>query len=405
MLGGDQRGRQATAAGTDDGDVCIVKHQFKKLPHSIYEGKYLIVFCPKYRYHIFKDGGAGYTKYQMLVHKNLQYFSTIPDEIDSRLRARLTLWELFSLGFAFCMIGIFVWVHYHSGSVPFDYSVYIKTAHGDLVEYYYADWALPLFWPLAKLPFLVGYFIWGIAGVLCVFFAARVFGGNVALVLLAYQMLYVLFFGQIAGILVGGLALAWWAMAQRRWNVAGVGFLIACIKFQIGMTFGLLLWLAADITWRQRLRVLLLPTVIVIMSLVIYPLWPLNLLARIQYYPPNELGSISFWRWFGPIALLFWIPPLLLSLPPKNRLLALAATWTLTLPYFQQTDLLSLFVLPVGWLPVLLGNLGYLYFKYQSGVFQLLVIVPLLIYASIIAPALYKLIRNQFSPVDTTSLR
>ena len=34
--------------------------KFKKLTHSIYECKYHIVFCPKYRYRIFKDELAQY---------------------------------------------------------------------------------------------------------------------------------------------------------------------------------------------------------------------------------------------------------------------------------------------------------------------------------------------------------
>ena len=39
--------------------------QFKRLTHSIYECKYHIVFCPKYRYRIFKDDVAEYTKQQI----------------------------------------------------------------------------------------------------------------------------------------------------------------------------------------------------------------------------------------------------------------------------------------------------------------------------------------------------
>lgn len=42
-----------------------MSHQFKRLAHSIYECKYHIVFCPKYRYRIFKDEVAKYT-YQMI---------------------------------------------------------------------------------------------------------------------------------------------------------------------------------------------------------------------------------------------------------------------------------------------------------------------------------------------------
>ena len=40
-------------------------HRFKKLSHSIYECKYHIVFCPKYRYRVFKDEIGEYVKQQI----------------------------------------------------------------------------------------------------------------------------------------------------------------------------------------------------------------------------------------------------------------------------------------------------------------------------------------------------
>ena len=39
--------------------------KFKKLSHTIYECKYPFVFCPKYRYRIFKDEIGEYTKQQV----------------------------------------------------------------------------------------------------------------------------------------------------------------------------------------------------------------------------------------------------------------------------------------------------------------------------------------------------
>jgi len=39
--------------------------RFKRLSHSLYECKYHIVFCPKYRYRIFKDEVEEYTKQQI----------------------------------------------------------------------------------------------------------------------------------------------------------------------------------------------------------------------------------------------------------------------------------------------------------------------------------------------------
>ena len=40
-------------------------HQFKRLSHSLYECKYHIVFCPKYRHRIFKQESAEYTRQQI----------------------------------------------------------------------------------------------------------------------------------------------------------------------------------------------------------------------------------------------------------------------------------------------------------------------------------------------------
>ncbi len=36
--------------------------RFRKLSHSIYECKYHVVFCPKYRFRIFKGDIASYTR-------------------------------------------------------------------------------------------------------------------------------------------------------------------------------------------------------------------------------------------------------------------------------------------------------------------------------------------------------
>ena len=39
--------------------------QFKRLAHSVYECKYHIVFCPKYRHRVLRDEVAEYTKQQI----------------------------------------------------------------------------------------------------------------------------------------------------------------------------------------------------------------------------------------------------------------------------------------------------------------------------------------------------
>ena len=44
--------------------------QFKKLAHSLYECKYHVVFCPKYRYKILQDGVAQYVRQQIYLLGN-----------------------------------------------------------------------------------------------------------------------------------------------------------------------------------------------------------------------------------------------------------------------------------------------------------------------------------------------
>jgi putative transposase len=46
----------------------MTKHsRFKRLSHSIYECKYHVVFCPKYRHRVFKDEVKSYT--ERLLHR------------------------------------------------------------------------------------------------------------------------------------------------------------------------------------------------------------------------------------------------------------------------------------------------------------------------------------------------
>ena len=326
----------------------------------------------------------------MLSHRHLSRLTTDAQAIERRLRARISPWELFALATAFGLLAGFVWAHAVLNILPNDFHFYLRAAGGDFRGYYYAYWMLPAFSLLAQVPPLAAYAAWATINILCVFFATRIFGGRVLPALLSFQMLYMVFVGQIMGIIIGGLALLWWGLHRRSWALAGLGLAVACTKFHIGIVVGAILLLTVDISWRDRLRVLIVPAIVLAVSLVVYPLWPLDLLSTMRTDPANDWGSITLWRWIGPYALLLWIPPLLLPLSRPQRMVALTATLAFAIPYFQQTDLIALFALPIGWAYPLLGNLGYLFFAVYWEGLQLLVIVPLLVYASIIVPASYR---------------
>lgn len=312
-------------------------------------------------------------------------------ELDRRLKTPPALWEVFAILMDVAMVGIFVVLQ--PKSLYFDLGNYLKVAQGDFGYYYYAYWLVPLFTFLGQFPAIPVYIFWSLLTMGAVWFAARVFGGNMVIVLLSYQMFYILFQGQLVGLVVGALALLWWGMAHRRWELAGLGMIVAASKFQTGITFGAILWLLAPIRWRERFRLLLVPVCIVALSLIVYLGWIFTTIATIQQNPPESSGNLALWRWIGPAALVLWLPPLLLPLARNQRIMALGAAAALAVPYFQQTDLITLLVMPIGWL-ALLGNLGYFILLLDNTALQLLAIVPLLVYITIIIPAFIERVRR-----------
>ena len=311
---------------------------------------------------------------------------TFTDDIQQmkmRLRHPLTLGELFALTLAFSMIGIFIWQQPKLSFIYLDFKIYLETAHQNFsyqgFYYYYGYWILPIFAVLSKLPLHVAYAIWSVINILGVFFAMRVFNGKALVAVASYQMFYNLIYGNITGLIVGSLALCWWGLVNRKWYIAGLGIALASAKFQTGITGSIILLLIADISWKDRFRVMIVPVLIFLISLALYPGWPFQLLDNIINHPPDNLGSISLWRWIGPWALLLWLPPILLKLEPRKRFISLIAVMGLALPYFQQTDLLFLLAMPIGWVG-LLGNFGYLMNLYGWISLQLLAVLPLIVY-------------------------
>ena len=130
---------------------------------------------------------------------------------------------------------------------------------GDTSELFYGYWIKPVFWALAKLPQTVSFMLWSLINLTSVLFASRVLGGKSWLALFSYQMIYVLFYGQITGLILGGLALAWLGMTERRPHLAGMGFLIAAVKPQY-LIICLILRLMGNISWKERLLALTVPS-------------------------------------------------------------------------------------------------------------------------------------------------
>jgi len=311
--------------------------------------------------------------------------SAAPRELEAKLSARISVGEAAGLLAALLFTCGFSWILATRYTAAADYQIYIRTAFGSTADYYYANWMLPVFSLLNALPLVPGYIVWSLLNIAGVFFAARIFGGKPFLMLVSYQFLAILYFGQITGIILGGMALFWWGLNRNRSLLAGIGLLICCTKFQIGVPVGLAMLIFGNIGWSTRIKALVVPAVGFGLSLIIYPGWPIDLLRHIQAVPPDSLASISFWRLAGPLALLFWIPPLVLPIQREQRIAALAAAAVIGLPYFQQADLILLYAFPFGYLPLLgLFGLTFKFFNWPS--YFVLVWIPLIFYFTAMLP-------------------
>ena len=207
--------------------------------------------------------------------------------------------------------------------------------------------------------------------------------------------MYVIFYGQITGLIVGGLALAWWGMANKKLHWAGLGFLICAIKPQLGLPLSMIIWTQYDLMWKERFKILLVPAAGLLMTFILYPDWIQNILLAVQSGKVDTMGNISIWRFIGPWSLVFFLFPMIIKVSRHDRIMLLIAAVVFATPYLQQTGLLILLVLPFGWLGIL-GNLGFLFPFFMWDLVGWLFLIPLSIY---VLMCIELLIQKKSSPV------
>ena len=326
-------------------------------------------------------------------------FTFDPDEIDQRIRKPISLSEFsaLALALAFPIATMLISSVELGGQQAYDFQHYLNSAKGDFSFYYYAYWLIPLWEFFVLLPLWAAYTFWTLLSVAGIFFACRIFGSHTALALISYQALQVLYMGQFSGILVGGLALLWWGVTHKHWNIAGIGLIIVASKYHTGLIPAMILLYYCEASWRERLKVFYVPVMIGIISLMLYQFWPLHVLENYRANPANDWGSVAPWKYIGPIVLLIWIPSFLLKLNRNEKILLLFATLPLGIPYFQAADLLILYVLPIGFLPML-SYIGFFRPFIGYAVDNILIIIPLFIYLKIVVPAFMRSLKNYYAP-------
>jgi hypothetical protein len=223
--------------------------------------------------------------------------------------------------------------------------------HGDLTNFrdaaetlWHPYWARWIFSLLALPPEPVAYVILSLTSIALLYLAVRAFGGRPWLVFTSYAFAWTLFYGQIDSLVVGGLALAWWALGHERPTLLGAGLILALVKPQLSAPLALALWWWSP----SRLRSLLVPAFIFALSLLMWGWWLPEWLAGFGTagWLVGLSRNLSWWSLIGPFALLIW--PLVLTLPMERprRLAAIAAATAFSVPYFPLPSAVLLLALP-----------------------------------------------------------
>lgn len=224
--------------------------------------------------------------------------------------------------------------------------------HGDLLNFreaveslrhpYYARW---LFWLMRLPPEPVAFVILSLTCTAGLYFAVRVFYGRHWFIFTSFAFAWTLYYGQIDGLVIGGLALAWWAIQRQRPYLAGFGLVLASLKPQLSLPLILLFWWWSPSRWKA----LAWPGAVFLASLLQWGWWVPEWLRSLTQTPDLVYLSrnLSLWPELGWLIWLAWIPILLLPLNRNNRLLAYAITTAMTVPYFPLPSAVLFLSMPV----------------------------------------------------------
>lgn len=287
-------------------------------------------------------------------------FDLEPSKMDKRLHTYPTLAEAIGILISILFIFFLVITNNQTSTVPIgaDYAIFTNRVFDNFWGYN-GPWITPFFQLFEQLSFNIGYFLWNMINLLGVIYGAKVFNAQLLPLLVSYQMLANLFYGQVTGIVIGSLALLWWSIYHKKWFLAGLGLLFACNKYQLGIPTSATLLLIANISWFERLRIIIYALIGVLISLILYPNWGMRMVNDFQRINLDSGLSISLLPAFGFSIWMIWIPVLFLPFKQGERIIAIICAWIITAPYFQNADLILLFTFPIGAF-VWFGNLAYL---------------------------------------------
>lgn len=268
----------------------------------------------------------------------------------------------------------------------------LSEMHGDLYFFRHAPhtlrhpyWARWIFSLLGLPSEPLAFVLLSLTSIFALLLANQVFRGRHWMIYSSYAFFWSLFYGQIDGLVIGGLAIAWWALERERPVLLGLGLVLASIKPQMGVALSLAIWWWSPSRWKS----LLIPGVVLLASLLDFGFWiPGWFTGLFDVYDLTALTrNLSWWGAIGPWVLLIWPLVVMTLLPRRQKLLALAAATAASMPYFPLPSALLLLCMPLPLWAYLGLQLPFLGIFFGEGVYGWTRLIPILLLLWILAPA------------------
>ncbi len=241
-------------------------------------------------------------------------------------------------------------------------------------------WIYFLLKPIALLPLPISYLTFLLINLGMYWFGSRFVGGNRFLLLLSFPAFWMLWYGQLDGFVLFGVALGLFALDSKKPILMGIAILLLLVKPHIGAPLAVLFFL-----WFPRRDTLLTIFVVTLLSLIVWGWdWPITWVRNIltiqeEYYVPQTTNISLF-----PYGLITWLALLIPKTPVDRVKVALSAT-ILSVPYAATYSILPLLVLPLPWWIYLIGSAPFLF---GPNGYRLTILVPIATIILVIYPSL-----------------
>ena len=253
---------------------------------------------------------------------------------------------------------------------------YLPALAGDK-PMYYPYWAYWLTFPLALLPFKLNYLALIAIILIATPLIVRHTKGNPYLLFLSFPFIWVLWYGQIESLVAMGFAFMWHGWQKRAPFILGLGLFFTSLKPHIMGPAAMLVLFYLD-SWRLRLKSLWLVGPVLLLSFIRWGWgWPIEWLNTISSPVFRDAYSNgSLWVWFGPWALILWVPALIVPMHREARVMLALTTALLTMPYVPPYSQLTLYFFPMPVWTWFAGQLPWAQLIVGDSVFRFNFLVP-----------------------------